>query len=204
MAITIKDVHDAIHSGIRGASRRYLKWSRGWTLADSGVEGLLVAEIAAAVSKKQAVGESLLLEVPYELCLRWSGARPQGRRLSTFKGQRADIALFNNDGQTKYVIEVKRALTRKTLSQDLTKLADAIAKCSKQEDGKLKRAFLAVFLQCKSDVRLNNAKRWTDDFFESRAGQHVLTHEPREQKHHRNAYSTYSICIEVGPPAPSA
>ena len=197
MAITIDEVREAIHKGIRGASRKYAQWSRGWTLTDSGVEGVLVAEIAAAIHTMQAREESLLLEAPYEKCLEWSGATPQrGRRLDTFKGGRADIALFNGDGQTKYIVEVKRTLNRRTLRNDLTKLTDAIAKCSKQKDGKLMRAFLAVFLQSAGEVGLNNAKKWSNEFLERSGGQHHFEHRGPWQEQDKNAYS---ICIEVAP-----
>ena len=191
-AIKIGDVCDAIHTGIRKSSKTYSDWSLGWTLTDSGVEGLVVAEIAAAIHRRQSKVESLLLEVPYDFCLRWSGARPpRGRRVDTFKGRkRADIVLFNGKGRTKYVIEVKRRLYRKSLLlADLTKLRDVIDKCALQKGGTLKRGFLAVFHQGKTD----SVKQWTKDFFDNDRISASVT-ENTWRKSGRN-YS--SICIEV-------
>ena len=192
MAMTIGDVRDAIHTGIRKSSKTYSDWSLGWTLTDSGVEGLVVAEIAAAVHRRQSKGESLLLEVPYEICLKWSGARPKGRRVDTFKGKkRADIVLFNGRGRTKYVIEVKRRLYNKKslLLADLTKLRDVIDKCALQEGGTLKRGFLAVFHQGKTD----SVKQWTKDFFADDRINARLT----ENTWRKSGGNYSSICIEV-------
>ena len=194
MAITIKELREAIHSGIRASSRKYSKWSRGWTLADSGVEGLIVAEIAAAVHKEQSKDEILLLEVPYDTCLQWSGATPKGRKLGTFKGKRADIALFNTNGQTKYIIEVKRTLSKRELHKDLKKLCDAIAKCAKPEDGNLRRAFLAACAT--SEAKVESAERWTREFFDSNDSAHT----PRTVCVWGESYGEgYSICIEIVP-----
>lgn len=111
----------------------------------------------------------------------------------TFKGKkRADIALFNVNGQTKYIIEVKRTLVKGELQKDLKRLCDAIAKCAKQEDGKLKRAFLAVFAP--SEAGLEGARRWTQEFFDGNdsAG---TTHRVWEEPYREG----YSICIEIVP-----
>ena len=118
-----------------------------------------------------------------------------GRRLGTFKGRkRADIALFNVNGQTKYIIEVKRTLIKRELRKDLKRLCDAIAKCSGQEDGNLRRAFLAAFATSKA--RFKSAERWTREFFDSNDSAHTphrvcVCGEPCGEG--------YSICIEIVP-----
>ena len=191
MSLKIADAHHAIHAGVRKSSKKYSDWSPGWTLTDSGVEGLLVAEIAAAVHGLQSPVESLLLEVPYDKCQQWSGARPRGRKLDTFKGKRADIALFNGSGQTKYIIEVKRRLYKaKTLHTDLTKLCDVMAKCASQQGGKLKRGFLAIFHQGKDYAKV---ERWTERFFDSGKANAALADFDVRSWNAR----FFSICIEV-------
>lgn len=197
MAMRISQVHEAVHSGIRNSSRKYANWSDGWTLTDSGVEGLMVAEIAACVNKEQSKDESLLLEVPYNTCQKWSGARPKGRKLATFKGRRrADIVLFNGNGQTKYIIEVKRTLSKAGLQKDLEKLSHAMAKCAKQQNGKLKRTFLAVFAT--SETRYLSAKKWTQRFFDHGDSAGAKLRDFTHKTWRERGTSVYSMCIEIG------
>ncbi len=40
------DIIKAVQEGSRDANKKYERWTRGWWLHDSGVEGLLVAGIA--------------------------------------------------------------------------------------------------------------------------------------------------------------
>ena len=143
--VAITKIHDAIHSGIRKSSKTYSKWSNGDTLKSAGAEWLLVMEISAAVHRLQSEEESLRLEVLYNDCRALSGAATApGRPRSTFKGtKRADIALFNGNGETEYVIEVKRVPQHDGLHKDLRKLCDVVDKCSLQEGGTLQRSFLA-------------------------------------------------------------
>ena len=146
--IAIPKVRDAIHAGVKEASIKYLQWSRGWTLQDSGVEGLLVSGIASKLNERLGRDDSILLELPYTLVQRWSGASPKGRRVETFRGRkRADLAVFNAKGRTKYVIEVKRKWVQKQVAQDIERLCSATNKCAQSEGGKLMRGFLAVFHQ---------------------------------------------------------
>ena len=110
MPITRKKIIESIHAGARAANKKYAKWSDGWWLDDSGVEYLLVCEIAGQIHKNQSKRESLLLELPFEKIQQWSGARrPPGRPATVLRGaNRMDITLFNSEEKTKFIIEVKR------------------------------------------------------------------------------------------------
>lgn len=54
MAIKRDQVVAAIHAGIRSASDTYWKWSLDWTLAQSGVEALMVVEICRKLVRRLA------------------------------------------------------------------------------------------------------------------------------------------------------
>ena len=109
--LTREKIIEAMHDGSLTASEKYEKWSRGWTVFDSGVEGILVAGIAEALHDSQRNSGSLLLEVHFKDIQEWSGAsRPPGRPRSTLRGaNRMDIVLFNDQECPICAIEVKRA-----------------------------------------------------------------------------------------------
>ena len=164
MAIRRHEIVEAIHAGTKTANGNYKRWSRGWTLKDSGVEGLLAVEIARKLHKNLSKSESLLFEVPFKTIIEWSGAPTVGRKLTTLKGtKRPDIVLFNRDGRPTCVIEVKRqVVTRGQIERDLDRLRDIVSKCAKQKGGTLKRGYLAIFRQGPSKT----LRRWIDEYFE--------------------------------------
>ena len=199
MAIKIEDIREAIHKGAREADNDYRDWSPGWSLADSGVEGLLVYRIAKRIHKYQSEEESILLEVSYKKCREWAGVNPpKGRPVSTFKGRkRADIALLNGDGRTKYIVEVKRRITgKKSLYGDLNRISEIIKQCSKHEAGTMQRAFLAILVAQRGDgeVKINNIKRWVKDFIDQDS---KVIAEVSEKSWIASDYSHSSIAIEI-------
>lgn len=195
MALTIADVCEAIYRGVRNASEKYLKWSGGLTLENSGAEGLIVAEIASALYRKQTGPERLELEVLYKDLLDRSGARlrANSRRAPLFGSDaRADIALFRHD-ELRYIVEVKRTLAWKQhLTDDLQRLVDAIAACGRP-NGTLIRCFFAAYLPG-TWIRIRNNQKRTDEFFDATdaaTGDFVsrVWGDPAQS----------SICIEVAP-----
>ena len=151
--LTRKEIIEAIHNGSLNAAEKYEKWSRGWTVFDSGVEGILVAGIAESLHDSQGNYGSLLLEVPFKEILEWSGADQRGRPRSTLRGsKRMDIVLFNDQERPICAIEVKRTWNRKECFEDLERLRDLVDKCSHQKGGSLKRGFLTMLLQ-ESDMK---------------------------------------------------
>ena len=90
------NVVNALLKGVTRANAKYERWSNGWWLTDSGVEGLLVASISEELSKILAKGESLLIELAFEHIQEWSeAARPRGRPPRVLTGKRrADIVLL--------------------------------------------------------------------------------------------------------------
>lgn len=170
MSITIAQIHRSIHEGARVANEKYEKWSNGWWISDSGVEGLLVCEIAERLHKHQSQSESLLLEVPFQNIQEWSGApRPRGRPRAALKGSnRVDIVLLNSQEKPKYIIEVKRLWNNNAGLRDLDRICGLVQACAA---GSLKRGFLAVFLA--REVRVSHDMRWAIDRIKSSVEQHI-------------------------------
>ena len=179
--------------------RNYHQWSSGWTLKESGVEGLLVAEIARKLYGSLSSTESLLLEVPIARIQKWSDAPPpKGRTLETFKGRkRADVVLFNGHGRPICMIEVKRHVYReKDVIDDLTRLSDVLRKCARQHSGTLQRGFLVIY-----DSRQNDTvKSWIDSFFRGNPD-HVVRRDYTEESVRNWPVSPVprSIVVEVTP-----
>ena len=146
MTISKGAVVDAALRGIALANARYEKLSNGSWVSDSGVEGFIVAHIAAELGRAQDEQESLLLEVPFEVIQEWSGAaRPRGRPRQVLQGRRrADVALFDRRGRTVHVIEVKRGWESTSCFRDIERLLALLNACSKRKDGSLKHGFLAL------------------------------------------------------------
>ena len=194
MPLTKDEVHRAIHEGIRDASNDYSSWSGGWTLADSGVEGLVTAGIATAIHIRQSNRESLLLELPYDLCQQWSGAsRPRRRPPKALERKvRADIALFNSNNLTKYVIEVKRMPTMERVHADLERLCAIVHKCA---GGMLRRGFMAIFHKGRDD---DNIQDWIS-FFNTGNAKAVLGPVTRGwwESPSPDDELLFSICVEV-------
>ena len=84
---TRRVIRDAILAGIETANVRYEKWSRGWWLNDSGVEGLAVAAIAEKLHPEMGEHGSLAMELPFSYIHESSGAqRPPGRPPTALRG----------------------------------------------------------------------------------------------------------------------
>ena len=146
MTIARKAVVDGILRGIASANSRFEEWSRGAWIPDYGIEGFMVAHIAAALRKKQNASESLLIEAPFEEIRECSGAsRSPGRRRKVLQGKRrADIALFDRQYRSVYVIEAKRKWDRSTCFRDIERLRALLDLCAKQKNGTLKAGFLCL------------------------------------------------------------
>lgn len=209
--IAIPKVRDAIHAGVKEASIKYLEWSRGRkTLHESGVEGLIVSEIASQLYKRiQRVGhdDSIQWEVPYTVVQEESGAMPMGRTVETFKGsKRADLVVFNSSEKPKYLLEIKRRFYRKDLiAKDIRRLADVANKCGSSEDGSLKRGFLAAFDQQR--VHKSRSRRQMVEQFEERVWDSIdpkrwhqiksCIAKPLPTKHSPPNHVSFSLCVEV-------
>ena len=143
-----KTIRKAIFAGTRSANVKYEKWSDGWWVTDSGVEGLLVSAIAERLGSLQSERESLVMELPFSNIVDWSGAsRRPGRPPATLRGiNRADIVLFNGNGKPVCVIEVKRMWDRARCFADLARIRDLVLQCNRQNGGSLRRGFLALML----------------------------------------------------------
>ena len=143
-----KTIREAIFTGTKSANVKYEKWSNGWWLTDSGVEGLLVSAIAESLGSEQSEGESLVMELPFRYILDWSGtSRRRGRPPTTLRGMnKADIVLLNRDEKPVCVIEVKRMWDRARCFADLARIRDLVLQCNRQHDGSLRRGFLTLML----------------------------------------------------------
>lgn len=147
MTITKEAVIKAVHCGITTANSKFGEWSKGSWVSDYGIEGFMVAHIAAALRKKQDEGESLLLEATFKEIREYSGAdRRPGRPKKVLKDRnRADITLLNQGYQTVRVIEVKRSWdNKKSCFRDIKRLLALLEVCARQKSGSLKYGFLAL------------------------------------------------------------
>ena len=146
MTITKEAVINTVHRGITTANSKFEEWSKGSWVSDYGVEGFMVAHIAAALRKEQDEGESILLEATFKEIREYSGAqRRPGRPKKVIKDRnRADITLLNQDGRTVRVIEVKRSWEKTTCFNDIERLLTLLEDCERQRGGSLKYGFLAL------------------------------------------------------------
>ena len=148
MAITKAGVVEAVLSGIARGNTKYEKMTGGSWITDSGAEGFMAANVAEALTKVLGSGESLLIEAPFDQIQEWSGAaRPRGRPREVLRGnRRADIALFNRQGRSKCVIEVKRSWNRSTCRHDIRRLLALLHACAGERNGSLKFGMLGLLI----------------------------------------------------------
>ena len=144
-AITKPKIIEALHSGVRTASKRYARWSGGLTLAKSP-EYFVLVEIARKIERSLGDSERLRLEMQYTEVL--TGAdfvQGPGRPLASIGGTtRADLVLLKKNGQPTCVVEVKKDPTTAGLERDLSRLSDIVYAC-RHKDGILKHGFLSIY-----------------------------------------------------------
>ena len=144
MAITKKEITEALHRGVQAASENYCRWS-GMTL-EKAPEYLIVVEIARRLFGKLGDRECLRLEMPYRKVLAGAEiAKGRGAPLKAIKdGKKADLALLKNRDKPTCVIEVKRDPNYQALVRDLERLRDVVYACRSQR-GVLKHGFLSIY-----------------------------------------------------------
>lgn len=145
MAITKEAITEALHRGVRAASKNYGEWSGGLTLAESP-EYLIVVEIARNIRKKIGEYEYLRLEMKYEDLLSGAGfIQGPGAPLKSIKGKnRADVVLLKHKVKPTCVIEVKKNPSYQRLQSDLKRIRDVVYACRKQR-GMVKHGFLSIY-----------------------------------------------------------
>lgn len=131
----------------------------GSWLTDSGAEGFMVAHVAEALSDALGENGSLLVEAPFDDIREWSGAaRRRGRPLEVLRGgRRADIALFDRQGRSTHVVELKRSWNRRDCYADLKRLGGLLHACAAKVDGSLKYGLLGLLI-VENDVTWKAAK----------------------------------------------
>ena len=151
MAITKKQITEALHCGVRTASKNYCEWSDGQALAEAP-EYLIVVEIARNIRKKLGESECLRLEMKYADVLSGADFVPsRGAPLKSIKGgKRADVVLLKNRVKPTCVIEVKKNPTHKGLQDDLKRLRDVVYTC-RHRKGVLKHGFLSIYKSAKDE-----------------------------------------------------
>ena len=156
MAITKRQIIEALHSGVLAASEDCGRWSDGATLANSP-EYLMVVEIARKIERSLGDSERLRLEMQYTDVL--TGAdfvQGQGRPLASIGGTtRADLVLLKRNGQPTCVVEVKKNPTTDRLEHDLSRLSDIVYAC-RHKKGVLKHGFQSIYVSggAESTVRM--------------------------------------------------
>ncbi len=214
-----KAMRSAIFAGIRAANVEYEKWSNGWWVTDSGVEGLMVSFIAKRLSSRQNDRESLVMELAFRYILEWAGAmRPRGRPKRALRGKNlADIVLLDRDERPACVVEVKRMWDRNQCFGDLEKIRDLVLQCNRQHDGSLRRGFLALMLAKKATAnetakqRIGQQAAQIEDLIEAGFDHKGLTlrcfagpvrHYPKEYRilYDECEWAHAGFCVELSSP----
>ena len=159
MPINKRTVISAALRGATLANKKYEQWTGGTWLTDQGDEGLIVAQIAQTLGKRQGNRETTVLQADFDQIRHWSNAaRPRGRPREVLRGRRrADIALFDGRGRSIHVIEVKRFWQRGTCFRDIKRLLALLNDCGRHRDGSLKHGYL-VFLIAEWGPARNEAR----------------------------------------------
>ena len=192
MAITKKEITDALHRGVRTASNNYGKWSGGLTLAESP-EYLIVVEIARNIRKKLGEFEYLRFEMQYADML--AGAdfvQGPGAPLKSIKGgQRADLVLLKSQHQPTCAIEVKKNPDHSDILKDLGRLRDVVYACRTNEA--IKHGFLSIYKSRNAESVVHTV----DKFFDNR--DRVRVKRPNIETWGSADEMEASIVIEVTP-----
>ena len=215
MAMTKSLVAKVALGAINSANMKYETWSKGWWVGDSGVEGLMTANIAETLAIIQENDESLLLELGFADIISDSGVELTDEEIDRLgRRKRADIVLFNSDDAPEYVIEVKRFWNPGSCYDDLNRLRDLILALSPNKGGSLKSGFLATTLAKKSTVNLSAIDKIRQEYHNIRNGiENRFDHKglkircylgserkyPQEfrEAHSQREWALVAICIEV-------
>ncbi len=214
MAITRKQIIEAIEKGIVAANREYEDWTNGDWVTDSGVESLMVTCIAERLHKRQKEKESLRLEVSFRKIGERSKANTRPRSwTNTIKDtNRADVVLFNASERPTCVIEAKRSWNTKRCDRDLRRIRGLLRKCAHGRGGSLRRGFLVMII-AKQATKTKSAEERILEQMEKieelvnstfkKKGQKVTYHRgdaKRPGKRFRDLYDDWraaSFCIEI-------
>ena len=148
---------EAVHTGTGLAIREFERWTDGESLADWGVEPVLTANCARAISRAaRAAGglTSVTLEQSFGGLLDWSARRhragrpPEGaRRLIDQPNKRVDLVLWNGNGTPRAIVEVKRSDTVAGLVADGERLTDFVRYAGRAYGGTVRYGLLATLFQ---------------------------------------------------------
>lgn len=187
MGVTRAGVESSIHAGIQDANRQCAKWTNGYLVKHFGVEGVVVACVAASIHRKQTKRESLWIEVPFSYIKERAKARvPRGRPPALLANRnRADIVLFNARDEVTTIIELKRSWSRRPCVNDLRRIGGLVVRYNHANGGTLRRGFLGLSLATpatttntareRMDARLERISEAVEDLKESLPGCNVRT-----------------------------
>lgn len=197
MAITKKQITEALHSGVRAASSDYRKWSHGQVDLP---EYLVVVEIAGSIHKKLGESESLRLEMQYGKVLGGAGfVQGPGAPLKAIGGNtKADLVLLKDGDKPTCVVEVKKTTAYQPIQKDLKRLRDVIYAC-RDHEGLLKHGFLSIYLSGDADsvtYQIDSVTNTVEAFFK-RNSQRARTKPPNIRTW--RAGEVASIVVEVTP-----
>ncbi|MDE2808462.1 MAG: hypothetical protein OXN90_08590 [Gemmatimonadota bacterium] len=196
MAITRDEIVEGILEGAAAANAKYERWSNGWWVTDSGVEGLMTASIAEALHERQEEDERILMELSIAEVRRRSRARPRrGPRPETLgDAKRVDIVLLNRHNRAVCAIEVKRSWNRDACLKDLKRVHDLVRTLSFGDGGRLRRGFLALSIAKSATRRKLPEDRIAE---EKRRIEETVRHWFRRKK-------TTGLRFDLGEPVPLA
>lgn len=145
---------EAVHAGMRSASRTFEKWSGGWPIISLGVEHMISTYIAMSMFDRFGDrGYMITPETPFGMIEEWTTAEARrGRTRAILSPQhRADVVIWNARNRPIGVVEVKRHWTRGRCLHDIDRLDALLDRYGSQTGGTIQFGLLAVMLGCEPD-----------------------------------------------------
>jgi hypothetical protein len=154
--VTRQEVIDAVHAGMRQASRTFETWSGGLPIITFGVENMISTYISMSLFNSFGKrGYMVTPETPFGVIEEWANAEARtGRPRSILSNQhRADVVLWNDKSKPVGVIEVKRHWTSDRCLNDIDRLDALLDRYGSLSGGAVQYGLLAVMLGCDPEGR---------------------------------------------------
>ncbi|MHC2018786.1 hypothetical protein [Methylobacterium sp. CM6247] len=169
---------DAVLDGIIGANDFYEKITKGFSINDSGVEGILQTKIAESIydsllkdNEGNLDEEFIVMEYPFKKIFEQSGANKiRGAIPQLVDGaKRVDIVIFDKKERPIIPIEVKRNAATVGFAKDAKRILGVLKRSDTLSSGSVKYGLICGFIFGKGSTRekcLENIKSKKDQCIE--------------------------------------
>lgn len=150
------EIENAILDGVVFANRDYERWSGGWWLTDSGVEGILQVRIANVLADRiegNGGGAYVWLEDNLRKLFHNANQTLKKTRRSDLAiggGTRPDISVIGKQDEVLATIEIKRNWNEKLALKDIARCRDLVTVFGASGSGELRSAHFGAFVACES------------------------------------------------------